>query len=333
MPDIKHHFRAGRMNKDLDERLVPNGEYRDAQNIEITTSEGSDVGSVQNVVGTTLKDIKTYNNSTAATTAWDVASNSIKDLTSPQCIGSIADTQTNKIYWFIAATGVSAIAEYDEATGVVAPVLVDKNSILNFSTDYPITGVNVLGSSEGNISDFLLWTDNQTEPKKINIRIFKSGCTNFNTHTQFTSDLITGTVGTGDDFTEDDITTIKLAPLKAPKLAMFSSKRGGIGTEGGDKLYAKKDFSDFPSNKIRAGQKFEGDGNKKSFTLLSDYFQTEIENLNKNNLEVFIDGEEQINTPTTIWTYSYSTSTGGVITFSPTTTSGAPAVGLSLIHI
>ena len=331
MPEIKHHFRAGRMNKDLDERLVPNGEYRDAQNIEINTSEGSDVGSVQNVVGTTLKDIKTYNNSTAATTAWDVASNSIKDLTSPQCIGSIADTQNNKIYWFIAATGASAIAEYDEATGVVTPVLVDKNSILNFSTDYPITGINVLGSSEGNISDFLLWTDNQTEPKKINIRIFKSGCTNFNTHTQFTSDLITGTVGTGNDFTEDDITTIKLGPLKAPKLAMFSSKRGGIGTEGGDKLHAKKDFSGFPSNKIRAGQKFEGDGNKKSFTLLSDYFQTEIENLNKDKLEVFIDGEEQINTPTTIWSYSYSSTTGGVVTFSPTTTSGAPAVGSIII--
>ena len=37
------------MNKDLDERLVPNGEYRDAQNIEVVTSEGSDVGSVQNI--------------------------------------------------------------------------------------------------------------------------------------------------------------------------------------------------------------------------------------------------------------------------------------------
>ena len=35
------------MNKDLDERLVPNGEYRDALNIEITSSEGSNVGSAQ----------------------------------------------------------------------------------------------------------------------------------------------------------------------------------------------------------------------------------------------------------------------------------------------
>ena len=35
------------MNKDLDERLVPNGEYRDALNVEISSSEGSNVGSVQ----------------------------------------------------------------------------------------------------------------------------------------------------------------------------------------------------------------------------------------------------------------------------------------------
>jgi len=28
MSELKHHFRAGKMNKDLDERLVPNGEYR-----------------------------------------------------------------------------------------------------------------------------------------------------------------------------------------------------------------------------------------------------------------------------------------------------------------
>ena len=39
MPDLKHNFSRGRMNKDLDERLVPDGEYRDAENIEIVTSE------------------------------------------------------------------------------------------------------------------------------------------------------------------------------------------------------------------------------------------------------------------------------------------------------
>ena len=49
MPELKHNFLKGRMNKDLDERLVPNGEYRDALNIEISTSEDSNTGAVQNV--------------------------------------------------------------------------------------------------------------------------------------------------------------------------------------------------------------------------------------------------------------------------------------------
>ena len=53
MPELKHHFRLGKMNKDLDERLVNNGEYRDALNIEVDSSEGSDVGSVQNILGNT----------------------------------------------------------------------------------------------------------------------------------------------------------------------------------------------------------------------------------------------------------------------------------------
>ena len=32
------------MNKDLDERLVPNGEYRDALNLDLANSDASDVG-------------------------------------------------------------------------------------------------------------------------------------------------------------------------------------------------------------------------------------------------------------------------------------------------
>jgi len=35
MPEINHVFNQGKMNKDLDERLVPNGQYRDAMNIQI----------------------------------------------------------------------------------------------------------------------------------------------------------------------------------------------------------------------------------------------------------------------------------------------------------
>ena len=225
MPELKRHFRAGRMNKDLDERLVPAGEYRNAENIEIATSEGSDVGAAQNILGNTKVLGKTYNASTGLVTAnW--SSNYIDDLTSPKCIGSIKDTQNDRIYWFIAATGVSAIAEYDETTNIVSPVLVDKNSILNFSENYLITGINI-------IEGLLLWTDNQTEPKKIKISTFKSGSTDFNTHTQIDSA----------DFTENDITVIKLSPLQAPTLTMAASKRTGNGT-GTSEVFINKKFTD-----------------------------------------------------------------------------------------
>ena len=54
MAEIKNTFAQGKMNKDLDERLVPNGQYRDAMNIQISTSEGSDVGTAQNILGNSL---------------------------------------------------------------------------------------------------------------------------------------------------------------------------------------------------------------------------------------------------------------------------------------
>ena len=46
MPEIKRNFNKSKMNKDLDERLVPPGEYRDANNIEINTSDSDNVGTV-----------------------------------------------------------------------------------------------------------------------------------------------------------------------------------------------------------------------------------------------------------------------------------------------
>ena len=51
MPEIKNTFTGGRMNKDLDERLVTPGEYRDALNVSIGRSEGSDIGALENLKG------------------------------------------------------------------------------------------------------------------------------------------------------------------------------------------------------------------------------------------------------------------------------------------
>ena len=57
MPEIKHSYTGGKMNIDLDERLVPNGEYRHAENVQVSTSEGSDVGTIQNILVTKQKKV------------------------------------------------------------------------------------------------------------------------------------------------------------------------------------------------------------------------------------------------------------------------------------
>ena len=83
MPDIKHQFTGGKMNKDVDERLVPNGEYRDAMNIQVSTSESSEVGTVQNILG---------NTSISMPSALAVGS---------VCVGSVADEKNDALYWFV----------------------------------------------------------------------------------------------------------------------------------------------------------------------------------------------------------------------------------------
>jgi len=52
--EIKNTFLKSKMNKDLDDRLLPNGEYKDARNISIGRSEDSDVGALENVIGNNL---------------------------------------------------------------------------------------------------------------------------------------------------------------------------------------------------------------------------------------------------------------------------------------
>jgi len=216
------------MNKDLDERLLPNGEYRDAQNIEISTSEGSDVGSVQNVLGTVLKRGRLYDENTNILTEWSADSN-LFDLINPTCIGSFVDTQNDNIYWFIHYSFLnnskviikgSAVVQYDNNTDVIQPILVDINNILKFSSDYLITGINV-------IDGLLLWTDYQTEPKRINIKKFKegtiSGSDQFKVQTKYLG-------VNGSDFTEKDVTVIKISPNIKAELNLLSSKRGGAGT-------------------------------------------------------------------------------------------------------
>ena len=220
MAEFVHSFQRGRMNKDLDERLVPNGEYRDALNLDLANSDASDVGAMQNIAGTIQLRSKV---GTGAT--W--TGGYIDAMTNPVCIGSYRDDINERIYWFIASDGISAIAEYDQVKNEVSPILVDTAGILNFSADYLITGINILDK-------FLFWTDDQTEPKKINIEKFKTGSTDFVTQTKIPKwDAVQNNYNTNlsgqPDFVEADVTVVKLSPLTAPTLFTGASASDNPG--------------------------------------------------------------------------------------------------------
>ena len=163
MPEIKNTFLQGKMNKDLDERLVPNGQYRHANNVEISTSEDSDIGVVKNILGNHRLD-------------------DIIDSQQMTCVASIGHEKANKLYWFVTSYTKDAIFEYDVSNDIVLPVLVDmyagtSKAVLKFSGNI-ITGINI-------IDNLLFWTDNNSEPKKINIDICKKGTNvNGNEHTK-----------------------------------------------------------------------------------------------------------------------------------------------------
>ena len=134
MPEIKHNFTGGKMNKDLDERLVKNGEYRDAMNIQVSTSEGSDVGTAQNILGNSLINGQEFIPSTA------------------KCVGSIADEKNDKLYYFI--INKVNLASTSNATSVDDGVFLNSIDKITFTpnagTDYvaPIVSASELTSGK-----------------------------------------------------------------------------------------------------------------------------------------------------------------------------------------
>jgi hypothetical protein len=98
MSEIKKQFTGGKMNKDVDERLVPTGEYRDAMNIQVSTSEGSDVGTIQNILGN-MHGCDADNNFAIGDDAFTV--------------GSISDEKNDTLYWLISGNSYSPESVFD----------------------------------------------------------------------------------------------------------------------------------------------------------------------------------------------------------------------------
>jgi len=210
MPEIKNNFLQGRMNKDLDERLVPNGEYREAVNVEVSTSEGSDVGTVQNIKGNLPvgADIPSYF----------------------KCVGMISDEKSEKIYLFLSASDRDAIVEYDAYSNSSKNVLVDLfkgtgDEVLGF-TNKIITGINI-------VDNFLMFSDGVTEPKILNITRCKEGAAlttggpnSFNHHTYLVIDGVVDYYNSEDGFVKrEHITVVKKRPTNAPVININTKEK------------------------------------------------------------------------------------------------------------
>ena len=181
--ELKRKFIKGVMNKDVDERLIPDGQYIDAVNVDVINAEGSDAGTIRNVKGNTL--------------VGDVSTATSIEPTNPKTIGAVVDEANNRVYWFVSADDLDGIYEYDEGTGNIDRVLESTTGQLSFDTDYYITGVNI-------IDGFLYWTDNLNPPRRVNISFAKS----FNVN---------------DDRIDEYIDVIVAAPLRAPSIEMKES--------------------------------------------------------------------------------------------------------------
>jgi len=189
------NFTGGKMNKELDERLVPNGQYIDALNIRVGSTENDDMGVAENSLGNIpLTNIEVQETSLSS---------------SALCIGAFEDGAEETLYWFVHDSAFTAsantnkldlILSYNTNTNILTYHVISMddgggvNTTLNFNPEYLITGVN-------KIDNFLFFTDDYNPPRKINVLKDYP-------NPDATTDV--------DDFTADEILVIKKPPTTSP---------------------------------------------------------------------------------------------------------------------
>lgn len=151
------------MNKIVDQRLLPDGEYVDAMNIRMGSTEKSEVGVVTNTNGNLPLTALAYTNGTP------ISKNA-------KCIGAMEDSANETIYWFIhdpkfpfgPTQKLDLIVSFNVLTNVLTYHIISIddgggiNTTLNFNPSYLITGINL-------IDNLLFFTDDYNPPRFINI--------------------------------------------------------------------------------------------------------------------------------------------------------------------
>ena len=211
MANLTRNFIAGRMNKVVDERLLPEGEYVDAMNIRMGSTEDSEVGVISNTKGNTPLTSLAYIDGTPLSI-------------NAKCIGALQDSARETIYWFvhdpnftIGATGkLDLIVSFNVLTNILTYHIISiddgdgVNTTLNFNPDYLITGVDM-------VEDLIFFTDDFNPPREINInKNYGNPILNI------------------DQFSEESILVIKKPPIEAPQVQLI--------TTGGQENYLEDRF-------------------------------------------------------------------------------------------
>ena len=126
-------FVKGRMNKSIDERLLPAGEYINAMNVRLGSTETTEIGAVENSRGNSQLTTLSFNGINLSTKA--------------TCIGALEDGSEETLYWFVhdpeyavSKIKLDLIVSFNTNNSVLRYHVITQ-SVLNFDPKFLITGV------------------------------------------------------------------------------------------------------------------------------------------------------------------------------------------------
>jgi hypothetical protein len=153
MPIFRKTFSSGRMQLDVDNRLLPDGEYREATNVIVINNEIGEEGGIT----------KSYSNKRLTNLNLGV---------NPITLGGFTYNARNRIYWLVLSDSGSFLIEYDANSNTTSFLLKETRAIgsrvFDLKKDFPCTAINIIAHEDPN-KELILLTENNMEPLCINI--------------------------------------------------------------------------------------------------------------------------------------------------------------------
>jgi hypothetical protein len=209
MANLTRNFNKGVMNKVVDERLIPDGQYINALNVRMGSTEMKSIGAIENTKGNLPLTTLVYIDGTPLSV-------------DAKTIGAFEDGANETIYWFVhdsnfpvGATGkLDLIMSFNVLTNILTyhVISIDDgggiNTTLNFNEQYVITGVN-------KIDNLLFWTDDYNPPRFINVN------SNYPNPSSGNIDYNVVPFGPQPDVFKERLQVIKRPPIESPDIQLL----------------------------------------------------------------------------------------------------------------